>query len=628
MNYDQERVRQALLTRESHTDLLSLARRCEQMSRNYISSLERQFERAEANFRFDPDTKSKPTKLIVPITYAQVITNASVLMEMFFGRKYVFELESAKPEWMRGAKLMQVLLQYQLRRQSAGYKVYNWLLSSLIYGFGVLKTYWVEEQRIVRVREEPQNLATYLLRLLGREVPKVEVDRLSTVYCGNEFENVAVRDWRPDPRVPLARFQEGEFCGSEMKVAWNYLKKRESSLGYVGLDKIESMTDAAIRGDLTGASHVGKGYVKVNEMWMDIVPSRYGLSDETHPQIWLVVLANDCQIIRAEPSNYPHGKFPFDIIEYLPNAGSDYNDGLVGTIAELQELFDWFFNAHVVNVREAIGNRFVYDPYGIESADIKDGKRYIRVKEHAQGQGVDRWIKQFPVMDVTRGHVSDAANIYEIIQRVSGVTDNLQGMRQETRRTATEIANIQRAAIGRMKTQAQLMFAQGFASWGEKLVQNTQAFMTEEQFVKVSGTLPDSLDVDRDSFLRVTPEDIQGLFNIVPLDATLSGDKLEKANRLVSFFSLIAPNPALVQAIGFDVRAFARLVLQLYDIDNVNDIIPMLPTTPYVGNNGQTAEIGAAPFSIPPSGVFPPVSGIGEQTQVANRLSGTPPPIT
>ena len=87
--------------------------------------------------------------------------------------------------------------------------MYIWLLDMGKYGEGIIGMFWEEQESIIsEIVEVDQK---FLGRIpTGRKVKK-KVERLVPGYVGNKIYNIRPFDFHPDPRVPLARFQEGEF---------------------------------------------------------------------------------------------------------------------------------------------------------------------------------------------------------------------------------------------------------------------------------------------------------------------------------------------------------------------------------------------------------------------------------
>ena len=68
------------------------------------------------------------------------------------------------------------------------------------------------------------------------------------------------------------------------------------------------------------------------------------------------------------------------------------------------------FNSHVANVRKAINDMIIYDPYLVNSNDLKNPApgKLIRLRRPAWGKGVKDVAQQLGVSDVTRGNIADS----------------------------------------------------------------------------------------------------------------------------------------------------------------------------------------------------------------------------
>ena len=73
----------------------------------------------------------------------------------------------------------------------------------------------------------------------------------------------------------------------------------------------------------------------------------------------------------------------------------------------LQEILDFLFTSHVANVRKAINDMLIVDPYLINMADLaKPGPgKLIRTRRAVWGRGVENAVKQLAVTDITHNHM-------------------------------------------------------------------------------------------------------------------------------------------------------------------------------------------------------------------------------
>jgi hypothetical protein len=292
-------------------------------------------------------------------------------------------------------------------------------------------------------------------------------------------------------------------------------------------------------------------------------------------QIWKITMANDCTIVQAEPSRFEHGLFPVNIIEYNPDRHELVNDSMADVIGDLQELINWLLNTHVANVRKTINDQLIVDPAGVNMEDLNARKSIIRLQPTAKA-GIDRYIKQLNVVDVTAGHVGFAGTVFDYLQKTTGVNDNTMGTQGDTVRSATEIANVNRLASGRMNLLARLNWDQGMRPLGKQMIQNTQAFASISRLFKVSGGLAMALGISPQDYpqgFQVSPQDLQGFFSIAMIEATNPTDKMMRANVLKELLVPLMQNPQMIQLIGANLPQILSQIFMDSGIRNTTDFI-------------------------------------------------------
>jgi len=222
--------------------------------------------------------------------------------------------------------------------------------------------------------------------------------------------------------------------------------------------------------------------------------------------------------------------------------------------------------SHVQNVRKAIHDMFLVDPMAVNVNDLltpKPGK-IIRTRRQAWGKGVANLMEQLKVTDVTSNHLRESGVISQILDRVSGAEDALQGGvgSKKERVSASEFQGRQSAALNRMEKHAMIIGLQALNPLSEMYASHTQQFMTQEQYVSIVGEHEEVLRRefgDAQERAMVGPMDILIKYNVVSHSGTLptSGDP----QAWLAMMQMIGGNPALMER--FDVvrifKHWARL---------------------------------------------------------------------
>lgn len=541
--------------------------------------------------RDDKEAKDRgePSKLVVPVTFAQVQTAISFILSSFQQREKFFEFRGMGPEDEHKCFALESDIDYQLDRNKIYLLMYNWMLDSFKCGFGVTKCDWVTEKCRMRVKKQvPVGGPMAMFNsMFGRPMQTQTVEAVEELiaYEGNRIRNVTPWAFLPDPSVPLARFQEGQFCGDEEEVSLDYLKRREGDL-YFGTDKIpdtwsyelfESRKRRAGANLKPGTEVTGHAKIKQvirSEIQLSFVPfdmtkeTGIDFGDEKTPVRFVAVVANDRKLIRFQRCDYLHDLFTYNLMEYTPDHNSFFNQGLADTIYELQNLITFFLNSHVVNVRKIIQNRFIGDPTKIEMDDVKNNASFIRTKG-TQVNSLDRVIKQLDVMDVTSHHVADMQVLNELVQLVTGINENALGQYSGGRRSATEARNVNAGAAARLKTHATIFWTQGIEPLGRMLVSNTRQGRTPDVFNQIVGKLAEKASYE--DVILADPSKLAGGFDFVPYDATLPSDRQQQASMLRDLFGLLVSNPESIQLLNKNPVALLDHIATLYGIKNLSD---------------------------------------------------------
>jgi hypothetical protein len=529
--------------------------------------------------------KGKPqyTTIDVPYSYATLLTAHTYMTSVFLSRSPILQMQGRHGEAQQGEQAIESLLDYQLTVGNALPNLYTWTLDPGKYGYGVLGHYW-DEQTITSSEyvDEP-------VTFLGLAVPGKTQRKLKTVsspgYVGARHYNVRPQDFYFDPRLPLMRFQEGEFCIRFDQLSWNKVAQREADGVYFNVaqakaaatqnpssrDMGSSRNNMPQNADILHALESGAGktpsILNTHEFYFELIPRDFELTKSVRPERWVFTIANESVVVSAQPMNLLSNMYPFDILEQEIGGYELFNRSLLEITKPMNEVLTWLFNSHFYNVRKSLNDQFLVDPSMVVMKDLEDPNpgRLIRLKPAAYGKPVDSFVKQFQSVDVTRSHIGDSAMVADMIQRVSGVTDNIMGMvNQGGRKTATEVRTSTSFGVNRLKTTAEWWSACGFAPWAQKLTQLTQQMYSLERKYRIVG---DQVQWG-EKYMNVTPDDIRGFFDFTPVDGTLPVDRYAQANLWQQILGGIQKMPQVGQS--FDVPKIFAFVAQLAGLKNIN----------------------------------------------------------
>ena len=526
------------------------------------------------------------TTITVPYSLATLLTAHTYWASVFLSRTPIFQYTARHGEGQQQVQAIEALIDYQVHVGGMLVPLYGWLLDAGKYGIGIVGNYWTEEVSTVSsIEMVPKNF-------MGMPIPGTErpqrVRRTVTGYVGNKLYNVMPQDIYPDPRVSLTHIQDGEYFGRQVSIGWNTVVRRAAAGTYFNIERLQRAgphgqqftpevghdTELPDRGSfqatmsqpLSDPTQDHPYIVDAVEMVIELIPSEVGLGASSYPEKWVFTVAFNEVVIGAQPLGADHNKFPFFVSTYDFDPYGYSRRGILELAQPLNEVLDWLFNSHMFNVRKALNDELVYDPSRIVGKDLRDGGpgRMIRLHPRAYGTNVQSAIMQLPVMDVTGQNLRVLQTVMEMIQRTTGVTDNLMGVVYPGgRKTATEVRTSSSFGINRLKTIAEFNSALGWEPLSQVLVQNSQQWYDGEMKLRIVRDLA----MSDPEFIVVRPEDITGFYDFVPVDGTLPIDRFAQANLWKEVLLGLGQMPQI--AAQYDIAGIFSWMAQLAGLKNI-----------------------------------------------------------
>ncbi len=535
------------------------------------------------------DTQAKergePEKMVVPIAFSQAQTFVAFCYSLFTQRDRIFELEGFSADDDRAAKVGEALLAQNLRYNKFEAILDLFLRDIARFGVGVIKVLWTTQKQTVTEQVETPG-STFLGMQLTRSKIK-EVEKEVVKYQGNKLTHISPYRFLPDPRLPLIRYQEGEFCASEDFYSMAQLKQWEREGVTTGVKFIKPLSrdvDLSARGQryddghddqgafLPGAGR-GDGQVKktvlVTEVQREIIPADYMVDDvpmgpEDYPIKYVIWIANNTRVIKCEPLGYVHNEFTYICAPFIYDDCVHLPDGLMDTIGTLSDVITWFINSRITNVRKVIQDKLVVQPKNIEMDDLDARRPVIRLKSAAIGD-ISRSIMQLPLQDVTTNHIQDAKYLHEVVQIVTGINDTILGQFQPGRRSATEHRNVTSGSAARLKSCASVIYWVALEPLAKQMLSNLQDGLDKEQFVKILGIEEATAG---EKFIGVTKTDLVGSYDFNAFDGTLPSERSNTAAALEEVLKMLISNPNAAVLFGLDPKKILREIMILRGIKN------------------------------------------------------------
>jgi hypothetical protein len=444
----------------------------------------------------------------------------------------------------------------------------------------------------------------------------------SVIYEGNKLDNVDPYLYLPDPSVPIHKIQEGEFTGWVEPTTRLSLINREAKGGLFNVKYLKDSTlqgssifkdDRSARNDKTGVGQYTvidttiHNSVDVIWMYVELVPKEWQLGTGELPEKWLFGLANDEVLIQAKPLGLTHNMYPiitaapdFDGYSVLPLARSEVLYGM-------QEILDFLFNSHVANVRKAINDMLIVDPYQVNIADLKDPNpgKLIRLRRPAWGKGVKDVLQQLQVNDITRNNIGDSSFILEWMQRIGGTDESLSGVLRSggpERLTKGEFQGTRTSAFSRIERMIKVIAMQGFQDLGYMMASHTQQLMSESTYVDITGRWQEELIsvFGNNAKAKVSPYSLLVNYDTMVNEPNLGGGDLELWTQV---YKTITENQGLAQQ--FDMVRLFEFIAQLGGAKNISDfkVKPKVLPDEQVLNMAQQGNV------IPMNRALPMVGG-------------------
>ena len=520
------------------------------------------------------------TTIAIPYSYAMLLTAHTYYTSVFLARDPIFQMQGRHGEAQDAEMAIESLLNYQLMAGENLIPLFIWLMDVGKYSHGVLGHYWDREEfPITKTVQQPR---TFLGMPLPGTVQDVTVTDTRVGFEGNKLYNIRPQDFMTDPRVPLVRFQEGEFCIVYDKVNWNKIVQGAASGKYFNIKVLTAENEGQFR-DFSGEGHDTNlpgedlsiynlsdkhpSSLELEEFHWTLIPSELGVGKSSRVEKYVFTIANNKVVVGCQPLGMVHNRYPFDVIPFEVEGYNVFNRSMLEVLDPLNKTMEWLFNSHFYNVRAALNNMFLVDPSKVNTRDMEQpgpGK-LIRLKPAAYGQDLRTMMMQFPVQDITRSNLNDSGMVEQLAQRVTGVNDNVMGsVNSGGRKTATEIRSSTTFGVNRLKTNCEWFSATGFGPLAQKLVMSTQQLYTAERKYKIVG------DQSQwgEAYMNITPDSIDGYFDFVPVDGTMPVDRFAQVNLWQQLMASMSKVPGALM--GYDLGKIFAFVAQLGGLKNVN----------------------------------------------------------
>jgi len=531
--------------------------------------------------------EAKPISIVFPYSYTILETLLSYFTAAFL-QDPIFRYEGHGPEDVIGAILLEKVISLQCTKNKVGLNLHTMARDNFAYGLGPVTPTWVVDQVT-----EYKDVEESVFMGFGKRTKKVENQKI--IFEGNALENIDPYLYLPDVSVPIHEPQKGEYSGWVSPSNYMNMLSEEASgqlfnvqylKGLIGRGTSIFIGDNSGRGTKSGLSSRDRvnNSVTTNidriKMFIKLVPKEWGLSPKEYPEIWFFEVAADEIVVQAKPAGLNHNRFPVSVI------ASDYDGYSMAPVSRIeilsgmQGVLDFMFNSHVANVRKAIHDMIIYDPYSINSNDLKNPSpgKLVRTRRPRWGQGVKDMVQQLAVSDVTRGNVADSTWIVQWMDRVSGADSAMQGALRQggpERLTGAEFQGTMGGGINRMERIAKVVGMQGMQDIGTFFGFHNQQMMKQSSYVKMAGDWYDVLVKEYGEGgqgrgrIKVDPMSLDIMYDVIVRDGSVPGGNYSQS--WIQLFQILGNNQELAQQ--FDVVRIFKHIARNLGAKNVNDFV-------------------------------------------------------
>lgn len=531
----------------------------------------------------------RPVSIVFPYTYTILETLLSYYVSAFL-QDPIFRYEGVGPNDVIGAIILENLIALQCNKNKVGLNLHTQARDAFSYGFGVVTPVWVEEYG----RKTITSRASGIRSIFGKTETTILENQL--LFEGNALNNIDPYLYLPDVSVPIHDPQAGDYNGWMSPTTYMTLLGEEMNsevlFNVKYLKKLTGKRTAVFPSDSSGRntksgvatgnefSNSNSGSLDIVRMFIKIIPKEWKVGSSEYPEKWYFEVGQDEIVIQARPANLDHNKFPVSVIAPDYDGYSTSPISRIEILYGMQGVLDFLFNSHVANVRKAINDMIIYDPYLVNSNDLKNPSegKLIRLRRPAWGKGVKDVAQQLMVNDVTRANVADSSWLVQWMDRVSGADASIQGSLRQggpDRLTGTEFQGTRAGSVSRLERIAKVVGMQGMQDIAMFFGMHNKQNMSAEAYIKLTGDWQDVLmkeygksRVDRGR-IKIDPSDIDVNFDVITRDGSVPGGNYSEV--WVRMFQILGQNPELAR--NFDiVRIFTHIARNL-GAKNVNDFV-------------------------------------------------------
>lgn len=502
---------------------------------------------------------TKPVSIVFPYTYSMLEALLTYLSMAFF-QDPMFRYEGVSSEDVKGGMLLEQVIRLHCIKTYVALNVHTILRNSLAYGIGPGAPSW----QIMHGKVPIKSTVSYEKGPVTESVNWID----SVIFEGNRLDPIDPYMYLPDPSVSSANVQDGEFVGwivrdnlmnmlveeqNNKETIFNvkYLKHMRNKTSSLSTD--ESNRNIKYGGqDSRATTPASTNHVDTIFMYVNLIPKDWELGASEFPEKWLFGLSCDSVITSASKIEHAHGQYPVGVASPEYDGFSPTPIARLEILHGLQHTLDWLFNSHIANVKKAINDMFIVDPYLVNIKDLEDPEpgKLIRLRRPAWGRGVDKVVQQLQVNDITRANITDSVYITQWMDRIAGADQSMGGTLRQggpERLTKGEFQGTRQGGIARLQRMAMIIGMQFMQPLANMFAVHTQQYMKKETYVRTIGRYQEELEniFGKNARIPVTPFELSVNYDLIAHDGSIPGGNFSEI--WVELWKIIAQDPGLRQ---------------------------------------------------------------------------------
>lgn len=523
--------------------------------------------RSDRNFGQDPDVDTRNftgqaqrdwgAQLFIPLTFGLIET----IVPRLVANDPTMTIRPPRPGREGDVEPVKILLERQQEQMDFQLKLQDVGKSGLMYGLGVMKTFWRKEYRYNRALEKsilPTQESQYV----------VSDKKLRLVYDDPDCEPVDIWDFFWDPYGYDLRT-----CGYIIHRTW---RSRDYCLG---------MAKAGIwRQDLTADDLTNEATNKYSDTWADRMKVQgFGQRDIQGGDIQEVWECHDgnrvCTILNrklpvqeGENPNW-HGDYPFQIYRPNRNLHQLVGKGEIEPVQDLQEEMNTMRSQRRDAATFSLMPPLFYTEGLVDPADLKVGPG---VASPVTGDPKDvLW--QAQLRDLPASSYQEEAALKQDFDYTSGISDPVVGASSGDG-TATEAQMVFQAASERIKLKTKRLSREVVKQVARQIIALDQQRIIDEPREVVVQQPPEPGSAEqRWKWYEIGPDQLHGFRDLEPDDLSMIPENVAQERADGQQLWMIGS-----QSPAFDQRRLAETVCRKFGVDPEQLLAPDEPRVPPV----------------------------------------------